>query len=107
MAGLKAGAAPEPRPRCAQRVGVAKGRKEEEDGEAVAAAVGSARTYPGTDLGRCLRVAEKAALGAAARDERNDRSVDRVTTAVGVVFEEDDDFGVFDFVGRKDAVFVV
>ncbi len=87
MAGHKAGAAPEPGPRCAQRGGVAKGRNEEEDGEAVAAAAGSARTYPGTDLGRCLRAAEKAALGAAARDERIDRLVDRVTAGVGVVFE--------------------
>ena len=87
MAGLQAGTAPEPGPRRAQRGGVAKGRNEEEDGEAVAAAAGSARTLLGTDHGRCLRAAEKAALGAAARDERNDPSVDRVTAGVGVVFE--------------------
>ena len=76
MAGHKAGAAPEPAPRCAPRGGVAKGRNKEEDGEAVAAAAGSARTFPGTDLGRCLPAAEKAALGAATSDERIDRLVE-------------------------------
>ncbi|MEP0498796.1 MAG: hypothetical protein ABJ256_00655 [Nisaea sp.] len=91
--------------RAARRGG--EGRNEEEDGEAVAAAAGSARTYPGTDLGRCLRAAEKAALNAAAKDERIDRLVDRVTAGVGVVFEEDDDLGVLDFVGGEDAVLVV
>ena len=59
MAGLKAGAAPEPGPRCAQRGGVAKGRNEEEDGEAVAAAAGSARTSLGADHGRGHRAAER------------------------------------------------
>ena len=59
MAGLKAGTAPEPGPRRAQRGGVAKGRNEEEDGEAVAAAAGSARTFPGTDHGRGVRAAER------------------------------------------------
>ena len=34
-------------------------------------------------------------------------SVGRVTAGVGVVFEEDDDLCLFDFVGREDAVFVV
>lgn len=33
--------------------------------------------------------------------------MDRVTAGIGVVFEEDDDLGVFDFVGGEDAVFVV
>ena len=65
MAGLKAVAAPEPGPRCALRSGVAKGRNEEEDGEAVAAAAGSARTLLRTDHDRCLRAAEKAAQCAA------------------------------------------
>lgn len=59
MAGLEAGAAPEPGPRCAQRGGVAKGRSEEEDGEAVAAAAGTARTLLGTDHGRGIRTAER------------------------------------------------
>ena len=68
MAGLKAVAAPEPGPRCAQRGGVAKGRNEEEDGEAVAAAAGSARTLLGTDHGRGIRAAEKAAPGAASME---------------------------------------
>ena len=68
MAGLKAVAAPEPGPRCAQRGGVAKGRNEEEDGEAVAGAAGSARTSPGTDHGRGIRAAEKAAPGAASME---------------------------------------
>ena len=68
MAGLKAVAAPEPGPRCAQSSGVAKGRNEEEDGEAVAAAAGSARTLLGTDHGRGIRAAEKAAPGAASME---------------------------------------
>jgi len=38
---------------------VAKGRNEEEDGEAVAGAAGSARTSPGTDHGRGIRAAER------------------------------------------------
>ncbi|MEP3437462.1 MAG: hypothetical protein ABJN75_11855 [Hoeflea sp.] len=33
--------------------------------------------------------------------------MDRVTAGVGVVFEEDDDLCVVDFVGGEDAVFVV
>jgi hypothetical protein len=70
MAGLKAGAAPEPGPRRAKRDGVAKGRNEEEDGEAVAAAGGSARTFPGTDLGRCLRAAERRRQAPPSRSER-------------------------------------
>ncbi len=70
MAGLKAGAAPEPGPRCAQHSGVAKGRNEEEDGEAVAAAAGPARTFPGTDHGRCLRAAEKRRKAPPVRSER-------------------------------------
>lgn len=70
MAGLKAGAAPEPGPRCAQRGGVAKGRNEEEDGEAVAAAAGSARTLLGTDRGRCLRTAERRRQAPPSRSER-------------------------------------
>ena len=65
MAELQAGEAPEPGPRCAQRGGVAKGRNGEEDGEAVAAAAGSARTFLGTDHGRGRRAAEKAAQCAA------------------------------------------
>ena len=68
MAGHKAGAAPEPAPRCAPRGGVAKGRNKEEDGEAVAAAAGSARTLLGTDHGRGIRAAEKAAPGAASME---------------------------------------
>ncbi|MEO4044915.1 hypothetical protein AAFN47_25210 [Hoeflea sp. CAU 1731] len=44
---------------------MAKGRNEEEDGEAVAAAAGSARTLSGTDHGRGIRAAEKAAHCAA------------------------------------------
>ena len=107
MAGLKAGAAPEPGPRCAQRGGVAKGRNEEKDGKAVDAAAGSAWTLLGTDHGRDIRDAERAALRAAVEEEKIDRSVDRVTTGVGVVFEEDNDLGVFDFVGGKDTVFAV
>ena len=59
MAGLKAVAAPEPGPRCAQSSGVAKGRNEEEDGVAVAAAAGSARTLPRTDRNRGIRAAER------------------------------------------------
>ena len=68
MAGLQAGAAPEPRSWCAQRGGVAKGRNEEEDGKAVAGAAGSARTFFGTDRDRGIRAAERAALGAALED---------------------------------------
>ncbi len=70
MAGLKAGAAPEPGSRCALRSGVVKGRNEEEDGEAVAAAAGSARTLPGTDHGRCIRAAERRRLAPPSRRER-------------------------------------
>jgi len=44
---------------------VAKGRNEEQDGKAVDAAAGSARAFIGTDRGRGIRAAEKAALGAA------------------------------------------
>ena len=32
--------------------------------------------------------------------------MDRVAAGVGVVFEEDDDLGVSDFVGGKHAVFI-
>ena len=70
MAGLEAGAAPEPGPRCAQRGGVAKGRNEEEDGEAVAAAAGSARTLLGTDLDGGIRVAERRRQAPPSRSER-------------------------------------
>ncbi len=70
MAGLEAGAAPEPGPRYAQRSGVAKGRNEEEDGEAVAAAAGSARTSLGTDHGRDLRTAERRRQAPPSRSER-------------------------------------
>ena len=70
MAGLQAGAAPEPGPRCAQRGGVAKGRNEEEDGEAVAGAAGSARTFPGTDHGRGVRTAERRRTAPPRGDER-------------------------------------
>jgi hypothetical protein len=70
MAGLKAVAAPKPGPRCAQRSGVAKGRNEEEDGEAVAAAAGSARTPLGTDHGRCIRTAERRRQAPPSRSER-------------------------------------
>ena len=70
MAGLKAVAAPEPGPRCAQRGGVAKGRNEEEDGEAVAGAAGSARTLPGTDHGRGIRAAEGRRIAPPLRSER-------------------------------------
>tara|TARA_Y100000815_G_scaffold207426_1_gene191449 strand:+ start:1739 stop:2212 length:474 start_codon:yes stop_codon:yes gene_type:complete len=86
---------------------VAKGRNEEKDGKAVDAAAGSAWTLLGTDHGRDIRDAERAALRAAVEEEKIDRSVDRVTTGVGVVFEEDNDLGVFDFVGGKDTVFAV
>jgi hypothetical protein len=47
---------------------VAKGRNEEEDGKAVAAAAGSARTFFGTDRDRGIRAVEKAALGAAVEE---------------------------------------
>ena len=70
MAGLKAGAAPEPRPRCAQRGGVAKGRNEEKDGKAVDAAAGSAWTLLGTDHGRGIRAAVRRRLAPPSRSER-------------------------------------